>query len=1096
MKTSKDSVSALIGVGASAGGLEPIQRLLANMPDHMANAAMIVAQHMSPNYDSKLVELLKRKTSLQVLEARNGDLLKPNCIYVIPPDSNVEVKNSAIYLSKSREAGPKPSIDRLFHSISLHNGDVKKMGVILSGTGSDGTDGIGAISDAGGVAIAQDPATAKYGGMPYSAISAGKVHCILEAGAIGQNLVALVENPDAAERIRKETSEDRQTDNKMDRVIDALSSRIGINFSGYKTSTMYRRLVKRMFDCRYTDVDSYLEHITKNPEELDILFQTMLIGVTEFFRDPAAFDEVGKIVREKLAKPREVSMIRIWVAGCATGEEAYTLAIIVHEALKQHNSYIEVQIFATDIDEKALHIARKGVYDESALKNVSPEMRKKYFSRVEGGFELIKDIRRMVLFSRHDLTSNPPFLRIDLITCRNLLIYFDQDLQSHVMPMFHYALNPDGHLFLGKSESIGDFIDAFVTVDSKNKIYRKKEGASRISRMPYFRLLVNRKKAVKSASNSEVSVSEMVKETFYQSFEHPYIVVNEQLDLVEVNGEIGNLLSIKSGPVSSNAIKLIDKNLQIEFRAIMGKCIRGNKPVKGNIRRIKSGKDSRLVRINAQPLLFSKARDPLYLVIFEKIEINNDVTSTGQVAESESPRIIELEHEITILKEHMNTLVEELETFNEELQATNEELQSSNEELQASNEELETSNEELQSTNEELEIAYNELRTAAKEIERQNELIKRSENNLRTIFNNTLQGFVLIDKKYTIKTYNKVAVEIILNAYGKKLNIGESFINIITPEEFEDFHRNFKNALEGKLTQNTVFVPNDGQSGKIWLNYNYTPVHDENDEESIDYVNISFIDNTKQNVLIDEREHLLLKLKQQNEELQKINEVQEEFVHIIAHDLRSPLSNLKMAVHQFEDADPDEILELLPILNKSIDRLDNTINGLVKIIEIEGGHNEIEYDISLEEVWDDVQIYLKEKIRSRGAAISFEGVNGQKITYVRPFLMNIFSSLLSNAIKFVAQGEKPLISARMKKFSSGYELTIVDNGVGIDLEKYGSRLFMPFKRIAKYDESGMGVSLHIVKTMVEKNGGKIDVESEVGKGSTFRVFLKEYGKSD
>ncbi|MGK7393592.1 MAG: CheR family methyltransferase [Candidatus Cyclobacteriaceae bacterium M3_2C_046] len=1095
-----NELAAIVGIGASAGGLDPLQQLLSHLDDDLNNSALIIAQHMSPNYDSKLLELLKRRTKHTIEEAKNGKVIKPNIIYIVPPNNNVEVKNNSLYLFKNQQdAGPKPSIDHLLNSLARYQNGTKRVGIILSGTGSDGANGIRALNQQGGITIAQDPDTAKYDGMPSASIDSGNIQIILSPDLIGENMVKILKEPHKFMNASPEMA--GGSTNLMDQIISMLSSRIGINFSGYKTSSIYRRLEKRMADLKFNDSSAYLNYIKDNPDELDSLFKSLLIGVTKFFRDKEVFDSIREIIFRIIDQNKpdhKKEGIRIWVPGCATGEEAYTYAIILDQVQQETQHPVKIQIFATDIDENALKFARNGIYSESALENVPDQLLNQYFTKIKDKYELSKEIRKNVLFSRHDLIANPPFLRTDMISCRNLLIYFDINLQNHVIPLFHYSLKPDGYLFLGKSETIGDFNHLFFSINSKHKTYQKKSNIRPFVKLPYLKMSARNHKSneatYSTTSKETVSVAEMVKETFYHSFEHPYAVVDENLDLIEVNGDVSHLLTIKPGAVSTNALKLIDKDLQVEFRAVAGQAIRKNTTIKGNIRRIKKNNDEvQLVKIVAKPLLFSKSKHPLYLVIFENIDPDgNYLKSDHYVKDNDSPRIVELEHELTATKEHMNTLIEELETYTEELQATNEELQSSNEELQASNEELETSNEELQSTNEELEIAYNELRTATSEIEKQAHQLAQSENNLRTIFNNTLQGFILIDKKYNIITFNKTAGEIYKKTFSKNIEAGDSYIDIIPPEEFEGFHRNFKLALEGKVVQSKILVKKESQQD-IWLKYNYSPVLTDNPALEINQVSISFIDSSKQKILIDERDKLLEEITRRNRDLKKANQYLDDFVRIIAHDLRGPIGNMKMVANQFnEAAEMQEIKELLPILDQSIDRLDNTINGLVKIIETEGITDVVEPDLYFRDLLDEAIENQSDTIQNSGARIEHSQIKHQKISYIKAFLVSIIKNLLSNALKYHKPDQAPQVEITVTEESPYLVLTIKDEGIGIDLDKYGNRLFVPFKRIHKNQAMGLGVGLHIVQNMVEKNGGRIEVESEIDNYTQFKVYLKPY----
>ena len=431
----KEKVKAIVGIGASAGGLESLQMLLTNLPDDVKDIAIFIAQHMSPTYDSKLVELLSRKTNLKVIAATNGSRILPNTIFIAPPNHSVTLKNNSIFLSTDNQHSPFPSINELF--ISIANGDksIQKIGIVLSGTGNDGTSGLQALKDAGGITIAQNPESAKYSGMPTAAIDSGNVDKILNPDEIGKLLIDFIFNRDHY-LPAKETS---TISEHIDELLNLLTQRAGIDFSNYKTSTIYRRLDKTISDRGINNIKAYLEQIREKPEEVDQLFFNLLIGVTQFFRDEEAFRKI-KIVLKNLVENSVNNTIRVWAPGCATGEEAYSLAIIFDQLLRKKQFSFQVQIFATDINEKTIAMARKGIYSEASLNGMDQEILKTYFSKhEENTYQLAKHIRKMVLFSKHDVTSNPPFLRMDMISCRNLLIYFNSYLQQQVIPVFHYS---------------------------------------------------------------------------------------------------------------------------------------------------------------------------------------------------------------------------------------------------------------------------------------------------------------------------------------------------------------------------------------------------------------------------------------------------------------------------------------------------------------------------------------------------------------------------------------------------------------------------------------------------------------------------------
>ena len=1088
----KDNLKAIVGIGASAGGLESLQMVLSNLNTELNHTAIIIAQHMSPTYDSKLVELLSRKTSLPVTGATNGARLTANTIFIAPPNHDIVVRNNSISLSNTEEHSPLPSINELFLSIANSDRKTLKIGIVLSGTGEDGTSGLQAIKDAGGITLAQAPESAKYSGMPSSAIESGNVDIVMKPAEIGLMLADLVVN---REKYLKENVEEAEVEN-IDELLNLLTQRVGIDFSNYKTSTIFRRLEKTMADQGHKDIKSYLAHIRENPEEIDSLFFNLLIGVTHFYRDKEAFRKMKVILKDMVQNVDHSNLVRVWIPGCASGEEAYSIAIIFDQLLRKYKFSFQVQIFATDINEKTLAFARKGIYTRESLNGVDKNLLSTYFNEISANkYQLAKHIRKMVLFSKHDVTSNPPFLRMDLISCRNLLIYFNNYLQQQVIPVFHYALKNEGYLFLGKSETIGEFDYMFSTIDTKNKIFCKRRTSNSRYKLPYLKQLRKSPREASKpihSSKEKLTIQQMVKETFYQTFEHPYVVTDERYNLIEVVGELKNLLYLRTGSASMSILKLIHPDLQIEIRSVLGKAVRIGEIVSGNVRNIEldNGKKM-LVKLTAKPLLFSHKVNPLYVVIFQEIKIDRSfLKETNKKEDKDNPRIMELEQELLAAREHMNNLVEELETFNEELQATNEELQSSNEELQASNEELETSNEELQSTNEELEIAYNELRQASNEIERQNKQIKDSEGNLKTVFNNTLQGFILVDNKYTIKTFNKTAFEIFKRTYQVNIKTGMSIIDVFEPEELEDFYRNFKAALKGKLIQDKLLIRNNERMD-IWLDYNYSPVME--DDEKIYNVNISFIDSSIQKALADERDKLLEELKQKNRELKNSNKNLDNFFHVIAHDLRSPISNLRLASHQLATADQDEVEELVEIMDLAIERLDNTITGLIRILELESD-SLINEEINVKEEIEDVCQEMADVIKKSNAEIQIE-IGDHKISYIKEFFRSIIKNLLSNSIKYSHNQQKPVIHLSWSNTGSYHVFKISDSGVGIDLSKYGDRLFKPFKRIKNNKKVGLGVGLHIVKTMAERNGGKVEVESELGKGTTFTVYLKPYSNS-
>lgn len=880
-ENSVKSPKKLIAIGTSAGGLKPIQAIIGNLPDHLGSASIVVAQHLSPHYKSMMRELLARKTQLNVVEITDNRKIEANTIYTIPPDNDIIVSGSQFSLQKPEQKGPKPSVNKLFKSMASTFGS-KSIGIILSGTGKDGAEGIIAIKKAGGITIVQKPETAKYEGMPMAALETGKVDYKLHPEEIGhyfKKLIGRVKNFKNSEPPADGDEEsDEQVQETVSRVLSLLEEKVGTDFSNYKTSTIYRRLEKRLQDQRFTNIDKYLSYVQDNNEELNNLFQYLLIGVTEFFRDPESYKAFEELLEYYILTRKDDNIVRIWIPGCATGEEAYSMAIIACELINENKLHDHhVQIFATDIDKNALDRARSGIYEERALENVPDHILKNYFNKRGNQYEVEKHIRQMVLFTRHDLTSNPPFLKIDVISCRNLLIYFNQSLQNHVLPIFHYSLKSEGLLFLGKSETIGSFENFFKILDSKNKIFSAKETENNRVRLPHLKPIVPRKVGdgkVKNLPKEDHSLHDMVKETLYHTFEHPFVVIDESLEMVEIFGDVSPILKVKSGLANTNILKLLDHDLQMELRAVANQAMKSLKVSRGKLRKVTIDDKDYYLRLTVKPLMYSKPKNTFYMVIFERIDIDEKLFRSREVVyeDQDSPQVLEMEHELLSTREHMNTLVQELETSNEELQALNEELQSSNEELQASNEELETSNEELQASNEELEIAYAELRSANEEIRSQTEELKISEGKLQTLFNSTLQGFLLIDNNYNIDTSNKVARDFFKKYYEKKLTAGSSFFELLPEDNLERFIRIFRKVYKNE-TQSIVYHVNSGNK-TIYLNMSFSPVEG---QDEVKRVLISFLD-------ITEQKNAELELKKAHEQAKRQQKIWEE-LNLLSPDL-------------------------------------------------------------------------------------------------------------------------------------------------------------------------------------------------------------------
>lgn len=841
MAKKKKEEIIIIGVGASAGGLEAIQELLTGLPPKLINAAIVITQHLSPSYKSMLVQLLSKSTKLNVEEITNGMSIKINTVYITPPDSELTIKKDKLFLVKPPlSVGPKPSIDVFFTSLAQEKQN-NCIGIILSGTGSDGANGVKAIKKNGGLTLAQEPHSAKYDGMPLSAIQTEQIDLVLSPEKMGEEIIEFLRNPHMI-FVSKETENDAS--DSMTKLFNLLSKRTQTDFSQYKQSTIYRRLEKRLNILKISSIDDYLKLIQEKPAELDNLFQMILIGVTRFFRDGEPFKEINKIIKKIVDQKNEKDSIRIWVPGCATGEEPYSFAILLSEILKEKISNYNIQIFATDIDEKALSIARKGIYPASALEDVSAGIVKKYFRKLDDDYyEISKSIRLMVLFSKHDVAVNPPFLKLDMISCRNLLIYFSLQLQKHVIPIFHYALNPDGILFLGKSETVGQFADLFSSIDPKSKIFKRKTGQS-LSALRFANVKTIREVKSVVISNREKtrnSLAEIVKDTLYNTFEHPYVVVNDNMDVQEIFGDVRLYLGLNEGSMNANILKLINKELSLDLHAALTKSVKDRTTVKGKIKKFSLFGKNHYVRLIVKPLIYTDVSNEYYLIVFESFNPEEEKIYNYEDSNlSSDPRIKELETELQATREHLQTYLEELETSNEELQSLNEELQATNEELQSSNEELETSNEELQSTNEELHTAYMELKVINEDLEKKELLLIESEKNLQAILNITTHGYLLINSNFEINSFNNEVKNRLKKISGKSIIRKKTILQFIPSNIVEKFHIDINTAFSGKKVLNKKYTFIGKQKEKTELIVNFIPVKGKADKYSS--VVISFID--------------------------------------------------------------------------------------------------------------------------------------------------------------------------------------------------------------------------------------------------------------
>ena len=750
----------IVGIGASAGGLSAFEAFFAAMPEDYPGMAFVLVQHLSRDHKSILSELLRRYTRMQVFEVEHGMVIKPNCAYIIPPNRDMALVNGALQLLEPTIArGIRLPIDFFFRSLAQDHHE-RAICIVLSGTGSDGALGVRAVKGEGGMVMAQTPGSTEYEGMPRSAIATGMVDFVLPPNEMPAQLLAYVAHAFGASHAPVSSPATPQPDG-LEQIFILLRSQTGHDFSQYKRSTITRRVERRMAVHQIDGLEDYLRYMQLTRSEGDALFRELLIGVTSFFRDPEIFEEVQKQAIPRLFAGKAAgSAIRIWVPGCSTGEEAYSIAMLLREHMEELKENFKVQVFATDIDREAIDHARAGVYPSSIIADVSPERLAHFFDpeQPNGTYRIHKTIRDMLIFSEHDLIKNPPFSKLDLISCRNLLIYMGAELQKRLMPLFHYALKPGGLLVLGSSESVGDFVNLFAPVARKERIYQRKahdfgpHGMGVLSLFPHPPGTEIARRAGSSApSENKLPLHEIAERTLLAHYSPVGALVSERGDILYLLGRTGRYLEPTPGEASLNIFKMAREGLRGDLTIALHRAVSLGILTRQSGVRVKNDSNSTTVNLTVLPVPMEPegaVRRGLFLVIFEE-ELAADpkqsteaavdaVEGAAALSTDLDAYIVRLKQELRTKEEYLQTTIEELETSNEQLRSAHEEMQSVNEELQSTNEELETSKEELQSVNEELGRVNNELQAKVADL-------SRSNNDMKNLLSGTGIGTIFVD---------------------------------------------------------------------------------------------------------------------------------------------------------------------------------------------------------------------------------------------------------------------------------------------------------------------------------------------------------------
>jgi len=748
----------IVGLGASAGGLEAYELFFRQMAP-ASGLAFVLVQHLDPSHVSILTEILQRSTSMSVVQAVDQVAVAPDHVYVIPPNCDMAIVGGILHLSPPDEPrGHRMPIDTFLCSLAADRGK-RAIGIILSGTGADGTIGLRAILGAGGISFVQEPATAKYDGMPTSAIKAGLATHVLPVEEMPEALLAAARGTLNHQPANAAQVQIAMPPEAINRLLSVLRSATGSDFSLYKKSTVGRRIERRMTQHDLTDIEVYTRYLKANPAEMQALLKELLINVTSFFRDPDAFIVLKQDVLPRLLADKPADYVfRVWVAGCATGEEAYSIAILLRELMDETNREFKVQIYSTDLDDDAIAVARAGRYPPTIVAGVTPERLRRFFVKEESGFRIKKDIREMVVFAIQNVIKDPPFTKLDLLSCRNLMIYLEPELQNRLIPAFHYALKPGGVLLLSPSESIGSHADLFTPVDRKWSFYRAAHsGASArammASAISWTSETDHKGTSVDEGMTKKTDVADLTRRALIDSYAPASVVADAKGNILYVHGDTGKCLRPAPGRPTYNMLEMAREGLQAELRAALHAVASQGTAILGREVSVKANGAVQPISLSVRPLADPDGKQRLLLVSFQDVVAPPKGRRRGAASAADVGRIGELERELASTRENLQATIEEQQASAEELKSTNEEMQSTNEELQSTNEELETSKEELQSVNE-------ELTTINAELEAKIEQLTDVQNDMKNLLDNINIGTVFLDRHLLIRRFTRDATQI------------------------------------------------------------------------------------------------------------------------------------------------------------------------------------------------------------------------------------------------------------------------------------------------------------------------------------------------
>ena len=1072
----------IVGIGASAGGLRALQRLLGNLPEH-TGMAFVVIVHLDPHHESQMAELLQACTAMPVRQVTEALTAQADHVYIIPPDRDLALVDGALRVS-ARAGLPhaRAPIDLFFRSLAETHG-VDAIGVVLSGTGSDGTQGLRWIKERGGITMAQTPSDAEYGAMPRSAIESGQVDLVLPASDLAAELARLRQ---VASTIALPAGGATELGSReaaaLGKILDHVRHKTGLDFTGYKHATVLRRLERRMQFAGTEDLGGYLSLLRDDPAETSTLFNDFLICVTSFFRDPEVFETLERQVVPALFEGKGPDDdVRVWVAGCATGEEAYSLAILLCEYADGLERAPKLQVFATDVHEKAFTFARDGLYPEAIVVDVSAERLDRFFTREPGGYRVKKIVREKVLFATHDLLKDPPFLRLDLVSCRNVLIYLQRDTQQRLLELFHFALRPRGYLLLGTSESTDATAKLFTGVDTKRHIYRSVDGLHPLA----LRARPHGTTGPRGSSPAVASGQEgafwfaALHQQLIEAYASPSLVVNAAGEVVHLSSHVGRYLRHAGGEPTSKLVDLVEGDLRLELRTLLRTALRTGAPAESRGVRCDVDGTRRRVNVSVRPLSAPNGADAFALVVFDERPGTALRRSRGARARhAESTRVAgleQLEDELRETKARLAATSEEHEATIEELRASNEELQALTEEQRAVAEELEASKEELQSINE-------ELRTINQEHRIRNEELAEVNSDLINLIDSTDIGTLFLDRELRIRRYTPPVAEV-FNFVST--DVGRPLSDVTHKLDYPGLTDEIVAVLNTLTRIEREVTAGDGR----WFMVRLVPYRSV--EDKIDGVVLTLVDTTARKHAELERESLLTRVR-------AASTAKSNFIGAMSHEFRTPLNAILGYAEILREG---AVGTLTAEQQVKLERISDNARHLERMVrEILASARGDQVAIVVERAPVDLAVLVREVARSMQSLVESKRLTVavdvaarqmpivSDATKIRQILVN----LLGNAIRYTDRGG---VSLRARVDGESVILEVEDTGIGIAPE----HLEQIFERFWQVDQTntklrgGTGLGLVVTRDLARALGGDVEVESTLGQGSLFRVRLPRDG---